>query len=176
MRARAAASTAGSPPSRSTVPAEPGSRPARRRSSVVLPAPFGPSRPRISPRWSSRSTSETAVLGPYRMTIPWARNMVPGILWIEGVVEGFGVPDPLAVEPRFEARWQVPHRAQLRPRADHVGQVHDREVLHVDGGVVEELPLPFLVVDDARHRHAVEGDGLGGEHEGVGRDGERPAG
>src|SRR5207302_3883756 len=31
---------------------------------VVLPAPFGPRKPKISPRWSSNETSSTMVLSP----------------------------------------------------------------------------------------------------------------
>ncbi len=61
-------------------PADPGNRPASRRSNVVLPAPLGPRRPRISPGRRSRSTSSTAVRGPYRMTIPLACNMRGGHL------------------------------------------------------------------------------------------------
>jgi chloramphenicol 3-O-phosphotransferase len=41
---------------------------------VVLPAPLGPSNPRISFGRNSRSTPETAVWGPYFTTIPWARS------------------------------------------------------------------------------------------------------
>ena len=37
---------------------------------VVLPAPFGPIRPRISPAWSSKLTSLTATSPPKRRVAP----------------------------------------------------------------------------------------------------------
>ena len=37
---------------------------------VVLPAPFGPSRPKHSPRSTSRSSPSTAITDPYRLTTP----------------------------------------------------------------------------------------------------------
>src|SRR5581483_455240 len=98
------------------------------------------------------------------MTIPRASNIVPGILRTFEVVEGEASPAAaavlilrVAVGPRLEAGGQVADATELRAAADDVGQMHDREVLHVDRRVVEELPLARLVVDDAGHRRAVEG-------------------
>ena len=49
-------------------------RPNSIRSSVVLPAPLGPSSPRTSPARSTRSTPSTAVVAPKRLTSPVART------------------------------------------------------------------------------------------------------
>src|SRR5690625_3164644 len=46
---------------------------ARIRTIVVLPAPFGPSTPRIAPVGTSRSTPSSAVVRPNRLTRPEAR-------------------------------------------------------------------------------------------------------
>src|SRR5215471_16563157 len=56
------------------VPASVGSRPARHSNSVVLPAPFGPIRPRISPSRTSKPTPSSTVLAPYRFVIPRASS------------------------------------------------------------------------------------------------------
>src|SRR5712691_6588697 len=58
--------------------------------------------------------------------------------------------------------------------AGDMSQVDDGE-LPVGERAVEELPLSFLVMDDAGHRGSAEGDRRAGEDQGVGRDGEGPA-
>ena len=45
-----------------------------RSKSVVLPAPFGPMMPRISPSWSSIVTSSTAVIPAKRLVMPWVSS------------------------------------------------------------------------------------------------------
>ncbi len=42
--------------------------------SVVLPAPFGPSRPKTIPSGTSRSTPASAVVDPNRLTTPPTRT------------------------------------------------------------------------------------------------------
>src|SRR5690348_1767382 len=44
------------------------------RTSVVLPAPFGPSRPKTMPSGTSRSTPARAVVDPNRLTTPATRT------------------------------------------------------------------------------------------------------
>src|SRR4029078_1722698 len=46
--------------------------PARQRSVVVFPAPFGPTRPRISPGATSNVTPRTAVKSPCSLVSVWA--------------------------------------------------------------------------------------------------------
>src|SRR4051812_9384608 len=61
-------------PPMSTRPASTFSRPARQRSSVVLPQPDGPSSTTKSPSATSRSTSSTAVTLPKVLRIAWKRT------------------------------------------------------------------------------------------------------
>ena len=42
--------------------------------SVVLPAPFGPIRPQIAPRGTSKETSSSAVTPPNRIVSPWTAS------------------------------------------------------------------------------------------------------
>ena len=49
-------------PATRTVPRDGGMMPARQRSVVVLPAPFGPTRPSTSPGWREKDNSLTAVI------------------------------------------------------------------------------------------------------------------
>src|ERR1044072_497897 len=58
-------------PSISNPPEGGRSEPARRRSSVVLPQPEGPSREKNSPRRMSKETSSTALTGPKCLETPW---------------------------------------------------------------------------------------------------------
>src|SRR5215831_14680642 len=44
---------------------------ARTRIVVVLPAPFGPTKPKISPRGTRKSTSSSATWLPNRLWSPW---------------------------------------------------------------------------------------------------------
>src|SRR5882672_4250722 len=55
-------------PSTSTLPAVGSFSPSRISTVVVLPAPFGPSRPKHSPAPTSRSSPSTAVTSPYFLT------------------------------------------------------------------------------------------------------------
>src|SRR5688500_12925367 len=61
-------------PSTSTVPLSGVNRPSRISIDVVLPAPFGPSNPKHSPRRTSRSRPATAVTAPYLLTRPRQRT------------------------------------------------------------------------------------------------------
>src|SRR5204863_6956164 len=61
-------------PSSSARPVSGSSSVARIRTSVVLPAPFGPSRPKTMPSGTSRSTPARAVVDPNRLTTPSTRT------------------------------------------------------------------------------------------------------
>ena len=70
-RARSSgASLVRSLPSNTVVPASGGVKPATISNSVVLPAPFGPMMPRISPSRTSRSTFWTALTPPKFFDMP----------------------------------------------------------------------------------------------------------
>src|SRR4051794_31568947 len=57
-------------PSTRIVPESGGNKPVSIRINVVLPAPFCPSRPRITPRSTVKSTESHASTGPNRLLIP----------------------------------------------------------------------------------------------------------
>src|SRR5690606_23611084 len=61
-------------PSTSTAPASGSISPSRISIVVVLPAPFGPSRPNRSPVCTSRSRPATATPSPYRLRSPRQRT------------------------------------------------------------------------------------------------------
>ena len=64
-------------PSMMSRPASGVSKPASRRSSVVLPQPEPPSSANSSPRSMTRSTLSTAVIAPKRLLTPSMRTMSP---------------------------------------------------------------------------------------------------
>lgn len=69
MRAAAARrSVTASIPSTDTVPASGRRKPLRILSAVVLPAPFGPTRPTTSPRATSKLTPDSARARPKRFS------------------------------------------------------------------------------------------------------------
>ncbi len=56
---------------------------------VVLPAPFGPSRPKISPARTSNDTSSTDVNGAPATLITTRDGSMAGVIWVDrGVVTG----------------------------------------------------------------------------------------
>src|SRR2546425_732324 len=57
-------------PATRAVPASGGSSVVRMRTAVVLPAPLGPSRPRMLPWGTARSSPSSAVTSPNRLTSP----------------------------------------------------------------------------------------------------------
>ena len=63
-------------PSKCTEPRSWRVKPPRTSNNVVLPAPFGPIRPRISPERTSRSTASTAVRPPKRLVSSLATRTV----------------------------------------------------------------------------------------------------
>src|ERR1700683_5770644 len=66
-RGTAAASRTTSWPATRAQPASGRDRVVRMRRAVVLPAPFGPSTPRIDPAGTWRSMPASATVGPYRL-------------------------------------------------------------------------------------------------------------
>ena len=59
-------------PATVAVPASGTASVVRTRTAVVLPAPFGPSSPRIVPAGTSKETPASAWVSPYRFCNPWA--------------------------------------------------------------------------------------------------------
>src|SRR6202022_3155186 len=70
----ATASCTTSRPKTSALPPSGSSSVASTRTSVVLPAPFGPSNPKTVPSATSRSTPASAVVAPNRLTAPSTRT------------------------------------------------------------------------------------------------------
>src|SRR2546428_3885585 len=62
-------------PSREMLPEEIGITPEMQLTSVVLPDPFGPIRPRISPAARVRSTPASAATPPNRLTTPRTESL-----------------------------------------------------------------------------------------------------
>src|SRR4051812_43200867 len=73
----ASASRATSTPRTDTSPPSGSRSPSRISTVVVLPAPFGPSRPKISPLATSKSMPATAWTSPYRLVRPRTRMTGP---------------------------------------------------------------------------------------------------
>src|SRR5580704_5489286 len=71
----------GSKPNTETCPPLRGRKPSRISTVVVLPAPLGPSRPKTSPVWISKSSPRTASTGPYALRN--SRTEMAGSLLIE---------------------------------------------------------------------------------------------
>ena len=85
--ARASDESAGEPKT-ATLPASGMTRPTMARISVLLPAPFGPSRPRHSPPRSSSEMPSTAVTGPKRLTSESTSSGIDSV----GLVEDWARP------------------------------------------------------------------------------------
>src|SRR3990172_3899519 len=66
-------------PATTTSPASGSRRPATMEIEVVLPAPFGPRRPNVSPSSIVKPTPPTAVISPKLFTIPLAERTVATI-------------------------------------------------------------------------------------------------
>ena len=80
---------AGSTPSTSTCRRRAARKPSRISTVVVLPAPFGPSRAKISPRRTSRSMPRTASTVPVGPAADLAGACTAGIAWVgEGLEHG----------------------------------------------------------------------------------------
>src|SRR5258707_6403204 len=97
------------------------------RTSVVLPAPFGPRRPNTMPSATSRSTPARAVVDPNRLTTPPTRS-AGGRLRRDPLVSGclIAPPDvPLAIRTvsRDRSQINVANVRPVRPQLGlHVGQ------------------------------------------------------
>src|SRR5437868_15546567 len=109
---------------------------------VLLPEPFGPMRPRISPSSSLNETLLTAVKPPNRLTSP-ATSSTPALLRRVG---------------RASRQFQHRFALLLRLRPDHIGLVVD--ILHDDriGALVlagHRLPRTVEFDAEAEHRRTV---------------------
>src|SRR6516165_11009309 len=60
------------------------------RMSVDLPAPFGPSSPRISPCFTANETSSTAVKSPY-FFVMWSTTMASPLVGVTHPLVAFGL-------------------------------------------------------------------------------------
>src|SRR2546430_3153050 len=86
---------------------------------VDLPEPFGPSKPKTSPRWTSKSTLSTAfALGRPQKSLkifvrPWTATMVSaGCAWR---VADCGLSTAVIIQRLSRLRRQFRHRSSFRP-------------------------------------------------------------
>ena len=113
----ALASRAGSRPSTVVRPASALRTPSTHSMVVVLPAPLGPMSPKISPSNTSKETSSTATVEPYRLR-RWATSMTrfpdaPA----DGGGGGAGVEDGRAADAREEDMGRDhSHRPRGKPK------------------------------------------------------------
>src|SRR6266516_1262043 len=80
-----------STPSTTTVPASGRSSPVTMLRVVVLPAPFGPTRPKKQPCGTSRLSQSTAILGPYALRRP-RRESAGALFMPDTSIEGQAYP------------------------------------------------------------------------------------
>src|SRR6266516_712744 len=80
-----------STPSTTTVPASGRSSPVTMLRVVVLPAPFGPTRPKKQPCGTSRLSQSTAILGPYALRRP-PRESAGALFMPDTSIEGQAYP------------------------------------------------------------------------------------
>src|SRR3954454_21669318 len=85
------------------LPASGASSPVKRWKVVDLPAPLGPRKPKVSPRWMSRVSASTATRSPKRRVSPSSRK--------KGVLEAI-LP---AQNERDQERGQIEDRVQEVP-------------------------------------------------------------
>src|SRR5581483_6348032 len=129
------------------------SRPATRRSSVVLPQPLGPSRVKNSPSWTSSEMPPTASTGPKRLrTLVRRRN---GRSSVAPIVLGSILSRPMAANTILDGRLSggllaqpgaprsVLLSARFALRKLKLGQL----LLLVFVGCITVLPLIYLLVE-----------------------------
>src|SRR5579884_2976902 len=124
-------------PSNHTVPEDGRRRPPMVLSSVVLPAPLGPSRATISPASTSRLTSLTAAIWPYSTRTRSARSS--GMARLLAEIGG----DHLGVAAHHLGRAPRDHA----PEVEHVDVVAERE--HEVDVVLDDQHAEVVVAADA---------------------------
>src|SRR3954447_8888933 len=134
-------------PSKDQVPVLGWSNPVSRLNRVVLPAPFGPMRPVIPPRWISRWSTETAVRPPKERVTP------------STTIAGSGLATPTCQGRSLSAAWAS--RWGPRPAADSaVGAAAG-----VSSGRAACAPFAVGSAGIEHHLSSVTEDALGTEHQ-----------
>src|SRR3954447_10115261 len=136
-------------PSNDQVPVLGWSNPVSRLNSVVLPAPLGPIRPVMPPRWISRWSTDTAVRPPkVRVTL-------------STTIAGSGLATPTSQGRSFSAAWA--NRCGTRPAADsRVGAFPAGET---SSGRAAWEPCEPGSAGIEHHLSSVTEDALGTEHQ-----------
>src|SRR5262249_15294507 len=166
-----------SKPHTRTVPEVAGRNPVMTRRVVVLPAPFGPRKPRISPGWAVKERSWTAARSPYRLlrfatsimcnrVRRWCREENSGAL--------LSIPTP-EVKDRARACPLMPTANRRAPRLhliDGSGYVyrafHALPALNTSLGILTNAVLgyanmlPKLLLEEGPYHVAVVFDAPGG--------------
>src|SRR4051812_18385581 len=134
-------------PSKDQVPVLGWSNPVSRLNSVVLPAPLGPIRPVMPPRWISRWSTETAVRPP--------KDRVTS----STTMAGSGLATPTSQGRSLRAAWAS--RCGIRPAADsRVGAAAG-----VSSGPAAWAPWAVGSAGIEHHLSSVTEDALGTEHQ-----------
>src|SRR4051794_27035747 len=148
--------------------------PERIRTAVVLPAPFGPSRPQTVPRGTSKPTSASALVSPKDLTSPstvMAWSVTAGTLPCPRPPEGSRtVPEtptagPAGAGPAAASRSRAAGRLAARIALQARAVPGERELAAVPAGVALVAAQPRLVAlghHERRHRrHGAAGQGGG---------------
>src|SRR5215212_9178208 len=151
-------------PPTETAPEVGSDRPARTRMVVVLPAPFGPRKPKISPLATERLRSFTAVKSPYFLVRLWILIMLVCFAILSRAASNDTSPRAAktakglghtarASHPRSFAVGACPERAKRVERAAQDDGCHH----HITGGAraVRQLRMTLRLINqqDGRHHH-----------------------
>src|ERR1700730_8072400 len=109
---------------------------------VVFPAPFGPRKPKVSPRTTSKAMPRTASTSPYRLVRPETVITAPGPLPLRPVSVATAAASLASSTPRLAAL------SAVLPAGSVAWVVHGLRVLVIRGkdpvqglaGVGEDLP------------------------------------
>src|SRR4051812_27944825 len=142
-------------PSTSTSPESGSRRPSKISTVVVLPAPFGPSMPKHSPRRTSRSRPATATVSPYRLTR--LRHRSAGVEESAGATDAVYQRPPASLPPSDTLRGALGRAQRSRPWGGRLlrepkGTHDEHEVEAAGGGHRSELGGPGRRADPGRDR------------------------
>src|SRR5665811_931526 len=142
-------------PSNTAVPVSGWSKPVRRLKNVVFPAPLGPMRAVITPRWTSRWSTSTAINPPNARLIFSTTRIGAGL----GTPGSQAIPSNTSagIECHLLTRTEDALRSEDHEQCE--GQTHDPEPDLVDLARVHDRGRDVSVVHELPARVLDEGDG-----------------